>query len=168
MTWQAQQRDSFTAQDIYSISLAHRLEWHNLDAFVGVCRSAARAGELHDIVTGDGENVGIVLVSGIMDGETASLELVPDPKHLVGDFADDIRAVMIPLLGRLFREYSLRRVTAVVPYSRFRTRKALRECGFAQEGKLAEGVHLRGFDPEDLYIFGMTARKYREKKHGMV
>ncbi|MCB0912106.1 MAG: hypothetical protein KDB60_10885 [Propionibacteriaceae bacterium] len=168
MSWTTQKRDYFTSGEIFKLCQEHRLDWHNLAAFTGVCGALARNSEWHDLMDEVEERIGVVLITQIMEGEQATLEMIPDPARLVGAYEADLRHAIIPLLGDLFSRYHFRRITALVPYSRFRTRRALVRCGFRQEGKIEEGVHLRGFGPEDLFIFGMTARKYRETKHGTV
>lgn len=166
MIWQVKKRDGHTAKDVYELCRHHRLHWHNLTEFLEVCRSASIRSEWYDVSSEDGEEVGVVLLTSITPGESATMEFIPNPKMLVGDYKDAARRAIVGIAGEAFSGHGVRRVTAAVPYSRFRTRRALKASGFVQEGKLDEGVHLSGFKPEDLYIFGMTARKYREQKHG--
>ncbi len=96
----------------------------------------------------------------------ASLDLIPVPEYYrsIPEFEGALRGAIREHLGPLF-ENGTRRVTAIVPISRNRTKKALRVAGFEHEGRMKDAVllHHKPDEPEDAWVMGMTRDRYSEE-----
>jgi hypothetical protein len=147
---------------VYEISRRHRLVPANPAAAVLSFRSIAACGIVGSI-SEDGEQIATVIVSGILDGESADLDIIPVSKHFRRPKArgDELLSVMRPLLRELFETHRVRRLSAAVPASRRRAISALEALGFAHEGVKRYGVVIDGEDPEDLVLMGLLAGDHK-------
>jgi len=155
-------------EDILEMILRHRLMPVNpLEAAASCC--AIRRSDQSVLLEGD-EVVGKVFVNIQESRATGSIDLIPVPKYFrsVDDYREQLRGAMVGMLKDIFAQPGFRRLSAYVPDSRGRTKKALRAIGFKMEGKIRDGVHFRRSDsPEDLYVLGLTASDF-DKEYGDV
>jgi hypothetical protein len=165
MTWTLRKKDGVTPQNVYDLAKDHRLDWEALPDFIDVCKATASMCDWYDIMADD-VYAGTILITGVVDEVSATIELIPVPAFFVGDYAGKVKDAILPILDDLFIAHDVRRVTSMVPYSRFRTRKALIACGFVREGAMRQGVQFRRRDPEDLLILGMTVEDHKKVHNG--
>lgn len=159
MSWEIEELDP-SAEDIYALLKRHRLIPESPYAAAGACR--ALEGGAHYRITSDGDHVGDLFVSGVIDGDTANIDLVPVPKYFRAGFDADFADATAPIFKALFSRHSIRRVTSIVPASRSRTKRALCSLGFKPEGRMREGVVLYKGEVEDLRILGLLEEYYDE------
>ena len=160
--------EKVTAEALYELGHKHRLVPENTDLAIEYFRSMSQNCAMVKITDGDQE-IATVIFSDIMDGETAMVDLVPNAKYfspvdekgsqIENPCYEQTREVLKPILDKLMGARDLRRITSMIPKSRSRTMKALRECGFKKEGVMRKGVQLKGHQPEDLVIMGMLRAK---------
>ncbi|MBM3495941.1 MAG: hypothetical protein FJX72_16700 [Armatimonadetes bacterium] len=158
-----------TPEFLFDLLKRHRLLPDNLDVAVACCRNMAPAAIVLEVMNEEHEKVADAVLSDIMDGEAASLDLMvvsrhyarfnPDKTENETPFNELTRDALRPALLRLIEARHLRRVTAAVPRSRNRTVNALVACGFIKEGVMRRAVKLRGKDPEDLVVMGLLPDK---------
>lgn len=161
MTWQLIESKSVSAQQVYEILKKHRLLPASIELSAGICNSLASSGT-HYLVYCDEENTEIadVFVSGVIQGDSAQLDLIPVAKFFRTGFDEPLREAMNPLLNMLFNTAGARRLTSSVPASRSRTKRALCSLGFVPEGRLRSGVALYDKKPEDLRVLGMVREDF--------
>jgi hypothetical protein len=136
---------------------------------VAYCRNAAASCLVLEIMNENHEKVADAIISEIVDGDSATLDLMvvsrfyarfnADKSESDVPFNDLTRDALRPALVRLAEARRLRRVTAAIPQSRNRTYRALLACGFNKEGVMRRAVKLRGKDPEDLVVMGFLPDK---------
>ena len=154
MTWTLVENQDLTPQVVYEVFKHHRLLPASVELAASTCNRIA-VGGTHFLMTGDGQDIASVFISGVVHGEQAELDIVPVAKHFRTGFDDPLRDAMIPLLKILFEEFDLRRITSVIPESRSRTKRALCSLGFKPEGRIRDGVVLHDKPPEDMRILGL-------------
>lgn len=147
---------SLSAAEVYDLLIAHRLQPADAQHTISVCRAAS--GCSHYLIT-DGENhVADVLISDDIGG-VREIDLVPNPKAfaswLAKEYEQGLSETVVPLLRSLL-DGGTRRISAVIPASRSRTKKALRSMGFMQEGRQRQAIlFYRYTAPEDLILMGL-------------
>ena len=159
-----------TAEYLFDLLKKHRLVFENTDLTLAKCWSISNSGKV--ILVKDsrgGEEIGTVIVSGIVDGEDGEIDFIPISKKFAPIGKDGSRneepvmekleAVLSPIFRKLIKGRNLRRLSASVPKSRSRAFKALRECGFRKEGVKRNAVKFVGVDAEDVVNMGMLADK---------
>lgn len=172
MTWIAVpvSPEDVTAESLYAIGLKHRLVPENttlaLDNYESMATSCALI-LLKD--EGTDSKIASVIISDIVDGEAASVDLIPVSKYFSpvdknGDrneepVMENAASALSPVFKKLIDKRRLRRLTAMVPKTHSRAAKILRECGFRKEGVMRDAVKFRGKDAEDLVIMGMLPYK---------
>ena len=167
MTWTIQKVDEFAPEDVVQTVNHHRLMPAITEEATAACL-ALNSSDVYVVSNGGDGDVAKVFVHIAPGGGIASIDMIPNPRYfkVVDDYRDDFREVMAPVLADVFANERLRRITAFVPYSRGRTKKALRTLGFSHEGRIRCGVQFRRKDdPEDLFVMGMTAQDY-DKEYG--
>jgi hypothetical protein len=145
---------------LYEISKQHRLIPENvIDAVDFFARVAADARMVS--IMSDGEKVGDLIFTDIVDGESASLTFIPVPKFFAPgrEYRDMMFDLVNPILVKLMDGRGLRRITSIVPESRCRTKKALIACGFKVEGVMPMAIKLKGKRPESATIMGILPKK---------
>lgn len=159
-----------TAESLFDLAKRHRLVPENIteavDYYRTICGSCAL---IHVMVEGTDDKVGDLIISDIVDGTSAQVDFIPQPKYfspILKDgsqnpekFLDLIDDAMNPVFNKLIKGRNLRRLTAMVPKSRSRTFKALRACGFKKEGVMRDAIKFAGEDSQDLVIMGMLPAK---------
>ena len=153
MNWVIEENEN-SPQIVYDILKNHKLLPESLPMAASVCNSVGSSGSRFSI-TEDDELRCEVFVSGIVPGESASLDLVPVASHFRHGYHEALSEVMTPLIEHLFSDLDVRRISAVIPASRSRTKRALCSLGFAVEGRLREAVKLHNEEPQDLRILGL-------------
>lgn len=165
MTWipVAVQKDEVTAEYLYDLAKRHRLIPANMaDSvmyFKGICEDCAVILVVDDETD---EEIGHAIFTEIADNESAQVDFIPKPKYFSGarpTFREEISDALKPVFKSLIDGRNLRRITAMVPRTRNRTKKALAACGFKKEGIIREGVKFVGKDAEDIIIMGLLASK---------
>jgi len=169
MTWQVIQiaEQDVTPMRLYDLAAAHNLLPSNPNQTIDYYRSLASRCEFFEMLdVGDNGSrpgrVGTVVVSNIVRGESADVDLVPIPEFFTCGFQPTIKKALWPVLSRLFADYGVRRLNSFVAVSRPRTKWALVACGFKIEGKMREGVKFAGKRPEDTWVMGMLASDFSE------
>ncbi len=161
--------DMATPEYLFDLIKKHRMLPDNVDVAVAYCRTAAASCLVLQIMNEDHEKVADAIISEIIDGDSATLDLMVVSKFYARfkadktendvPFNDLTRDALRPALSRLVEARKLRRITAAIPRSRNRTFNALMACGFEYEGRMRQAVKLRGKDPEDLVIMGFLPDK---------
>ena len=160
MTWELTQAHDKTPPEIYQLALSKRLVPANMDDAIGTFRALAQ--QLIYEIHADGELVATVFVHSIVPGERAQIDFVPNTQFFKDQsFKEPLKHTLGELFMQLFHGYQVHRITAQVPESRGRTKKALRALGFKVEGKMIEAVHYDGRPREDVYVMGLL-RSYLE------
>ena len=172
MTWQAVPvpREKVTAEFLYEIGKRHHLLPERIESAIDYYRAIAPSCIVFRVMDAQTkEYVAEVIISEIVDGESASVDFIPVPKFFApinpdgtkndDGFHDRLTEALSPVLGRLLEGRNLRRLTAMVPSSRSRTYKALQACGFKREGKMRQAIKFRGHAAEDLVIMGLLTVK---------
>lgn len=170
-TWTIRRVDPATATPEYLFDLIkrHRMLPDNVDIAVAYCRTAAASCLVLEIMNENHEKVADAIISEIVEGDSATLDLMVVSKFYARfnadktengvPFNDLTRDALRPAIVRLIEARNLRRITAAIPRSRNRTFSALVACGFSREGVMRRAVKLRGKDPEDLVIMGFLPEK---------
>lgn len=170
-TWTIRRVDQATATPEYLFELIkkHRMLPDNVDVAVAYCRNAAASCIVLEVMNENHEKVADAIISEIIDGDSATLDLMvvshfyarlnADKTENEVPFNDLTRDALRPALVRLVEARKLRRITAAIPRSRNRTYNALLACGFNKEGVMRRAVKLRGKDPEDLVVMGFLPEK---------
>ena len=127
---------------------------------VGMCRSMTDSAVVHQVIDEEIGDVATVIVSDIVPGETAVVDLMPSSKHFRSRYRKKFIKAMMPLWTELFVQKNVRRVSSFVPISRTRTIRALKCCGFEEEGIIREGIKLRDKEPEDVMLLGLLVTDY--------
>lgn len=161
-TWITKENENLTAEAVYGILSRHNLLPESAVQAAAVCNAMSRSAKHFEIIGIGGEVVANVFVSDIIDGEDANLDLVPVAEHFRFGFEPMFAEAMAPIIDGMFSRHNLRRISAAVPYSRSRTKRALCSIGFKHEGRKEQGVRLAGEKPEDLRMLGLL----REEHHG--
>ena len=158
MTWVAKQipREQVTPLMLFNISKEHGLILHRIDVSIERCKGLASRSTVVQIVDDeDDADVGYLIVDK-GSGDTAAVDLVPQARLLASrDRRDELGSIIRSVMADVMKGDGCRRATAMVPASRFRTKKALTSAGFVYEGRLREGVRFAGADPEDLITLGL-------------
>jgi hypothetical protein len=81
--------------------------------------------------------------------------MIPHPQHFRGGYDEKLIGAMEPLWGQVFDVLGTRRLTAFIPESRGRTKKALKVCGFRHEGRIRQMVKFEKKNPEDIFVLGL-------------
>lgn len=139
---------------IYDVYRRHRLVPDSVPLAFSSFKSLAATGEVYRVVADDAV-VATVIVSGVVPGERADVDLVPVSKFFRGGYEEELRLALSPIWRDAFDRHKVRRLTAGVPASRRRTVKAFRALGFMVEGVLRDGAKIVDRDPEDLVLLGM-------------
>lgn len=170
-TWTIRRVDQMTATPEYLFELVkkHRMLPDHVDVAVAYCRNMASSCIVLEVMNENHEKVADAVISDIVDGETATLDLMVVSRFYAKfnadktpndvPFNDLTRDALRPALSRLVEARKLRRITAAIPRSRNRTYTALLACGFVKEGVMRRAVKLRGKDPEDLVVMGFLPEK---------
>ncbi len=146
---------------LYTVVRDSRLLPESVEQAISGFRAMAEDAVVYEIIDSDIGAVATVIISGLIKGESASFDFAAKSKNFDKGYKDDLIKAMQPLWVNLFTgANSLRRITAFVPSSRTRTKRALRVVGFKDEGCLREGIVIKGKDPENLNILGMLADEY--------
>jgi len=162
MTWDLVEQTGTSAEGIYEILKHHRLLPASLELAASVCTSMATGGS-HFIIYDGADEVANVFISGVVEGESAQLDLVPVTRYFRTGFDDQFMEAMQPLLELLFSTFMVRRITAAFPATRSRTKRALCSLGFKPEGRIREGVALYNRAPEDIRILGLLRQDYLQE-----
>ena len=172
MTWIAVPvpPEEVTAEVLYALGRKHRLVPENTS--MAIDHYLAMAGECAMIIVKDedtGTKIAHLIISDIMDGESATVDFIPVSKFFspIGKdgnkntepFMEKISVALAPVFKKLLAGRGLRRLTSVLPKTHTRAAKALRECGFKKEGVMRNAVKFRDQEAEDLLIMGMLADK---------
>ena len=164
MTWTAVplKESQVTAEYLYDLSKKHRLLPDDLPGALEQFRRIAE--DCFAIKITDSETkevVGDIIISEVVDGQSASLDLIPNPKFFSPgeDFHDNIFNAVNPILVKLMESRGLRRIDALVPQTRCRTKKALKACGFRVEGVRRNAIKFQGKPPEGQTIMGILPGK---------
>ena len=166
MTWSTNQISPVTPIALYDIGKRHRLLPESVSGMIESYRSLADRCFLFSVLSlGDNGDrpgeVASVIVSNIVDDESADIDLIPFSDYFRDGFQEKIVAAMAPVLAPLFAMHNVRRVQSFVPFSRPRTVRALRACGFSVEGRLRDAAKIRGQEPEDVLVLGLLRKEYR-------
>lgn len=157
--WIAHENQNVTSKDVYDILSRHKLLPMNPAHAAALCNSIADSGFHYEVR--EAQNiVANVFVTSVIDGESAVFDLIPVPRNFRVGFDEPISEACEPILTALFNERHVRRITAYAPYSRSRTKRALCALGFVHEGRIQQGIHLHGEEPEDLRILGLIREDY--------
>ena len=162
--------EEVTAETLFELSKKHRLVPENMERalsrYANISSSCAVI-EVED--SRDGTKIATLIISSIVDGEDAQVDLIPVSKFFspVGKdgnknedpFLEKIEAALGPVFRRLIKGRELRRLTAMLPKTHSRAFKILRECGFKKEGVMRDAVKFNGKEIEDIVIMGMLADK---------
>ena len=164
MTWTIELLDT-PAEEVYALLKRHRLVPDSRFAAAAACKVLA-SGDHHRIF--DGESVvADLFVSGVLDDDTAAVDLVPVPRYFRTGFDVPFAEATAPVFDALFVERGIRRITAIVPASRSRTKRALKSIGFKPEGNMTDGLNLYKTGVEDLKILGLLEPWYRKAMEGL-
>ena len=146
---------------IYEISKHHRLVPENPASAIASYKSIAAAG-IVGAVLDDEDAIATVIVSNLMPGECADLDIILVSKHFRRPKArsEELRHALAPLLRVLFNEHHVRRLSSFTPVSRRRSIAAFEALGFAHEGVVRSGVAIEGEEPEDLVMMGLLANDF--------
>ena len=164
MEWTLVEYGPANPKDIFDLLSKHKLLPESVELSASLCNSVGSDGQRYQVVDGD-TLIADIIVSSVMPGEACSVDVVPVAKHFRSGYHDKIREAVQPLLAELFDGYNVRRVSAVVPATRSRTKKLLSSLGFVAEGRQRDALKLYGKEPEDLRMLGMTRREY-DKEYG--
>jgi hypothetical protein len=151
--------EEVTAAWLYEICRGHRLVPDNPEVAVASYRSLASEADVYKLMA-DEDEIGTVIISGKVEGETAVLDFIPVSRHFRSNYTVRLRRALTPLWVDLFEHDKIRRLTALAPVSRTRTIRALKKCGFVSEGVMREGTMLKDKEPEDVAILGLLALEY--------
>lgn len=154
--WRLDQVEDMKAVDFYEIAKHHRLVPDNPDEAVLRYQSLEQTATVMRLSDGD-EELAIFIICNILPGNTATIEMIPHPQYFRGGYNDDLVRAMQPLWESAFNDLKLRKLTAFVPSSRGRTKKALKVCGFRHEGKIREMVKFKRKNPEDVFVLGLLS-----------
>lgn len=146
-------REFANAELLYDVSKRHRLLHASASATVASLTETARDAELYTMWAGE-EQAATVVVSRIVRGWTADVDLIPVSKLFRGIYKEPLAAAMRQIIDSVMGSYELRRLNAWVPASRARAVRGLEACGFVREGAMRSAVHLDNNEPEDLVILG--------------
>jgi RimJ/RimL family protein N-acetyltransferase len=146
-----------TPEMLYDLYRRHRLVPDSMVMALAGFRTMAEDGNVYE-VRADDAVVATVIVSGVIPGERADVDIVPVSKFFRGGYETALREAMDPIWERYFDVEGCRRLTSSVPASRRRTVKALKALGFRVEGVVRDGVMIANKDPEDLIIMGLLPR----------
>ena len=149
--------EKVTPAMVYDLSLQHNLVPESVEQSLHTFRSLAGGGLVLQIYEGE-DKVATLIVSSLVPRESAELDLIPKPQYFRRGFKQELVSSLQPLWMVLFEEMGVRRVTAYVPKSRVRTKRALLACGFEVEGVMREGARMRNKNPEDLYLMGLLKK----------
>lgn len=151
-------------EDAMAFLKHHRLMPDAISEAVSACAHLARCKVVE--FTANDHLAGRMFVGSDDGVGVASLDLIPVPEYYrsVPEFEEAIRSAVAEFLAPLF-ENGTRRVTAIVPISRNRTKKALRVAGFEHEGRMKDAVllHHKPDEPEDAWVMGMTRSRFSEE-----
>ena len=142
----------------------------NVDLALWYVTSIYKNGAFIKVVESDDDTeIATLIISNIIDGEEADVDLIPVSKFFspigkdgnknTDPFMDWIKDAIGDIFVKLIEGRELRRLTAMIPSSRSRTAKILRECGFRKEGVKRDAVKFTGNEPEDVVIMGMLPTK---------
>lgn len=163
MTWLLTEvpREQITGMMVHDILKKHSLLPDNIAGHLDRLKEVGHFSNVFIITEGEDESeVATVIISNVVMGEDADLDFIPNPACFKDkdEYKDKLGEVMRPLLRQIVDKGSLRRVTAMVPYTRSRTKVALRTLGFGREGKMRDKVQFQKRPPEDLIIMGLLAK----------
>jgi len=163
MSWQVEPwgKPQVNAAEIFDLFKKHRLIQQNIDLSVAEIQAAASEGIVLTVKNDEQQVVATVILSGVIDGERGSVCFVPVPKYFGPDekYQESLREALEPVFSRLIELRGLRRLTAMVPKTRSRTRYALEACGFRKEGEMGDAIQFIRRPPEALVIMGRKAKK---------
>jgi len=172
MTWVAVpvSPDEVTAEFLYELGNKHRVVPENTTLAIENYRAVAGNCAVIQVVDEETkETIAHLIVSDIVDGESAVVDFVPVGKFFspigkdggknTDPFMEKISTALTPIFKSLLSGRGLRRLSAVIPKTHTRAAKALRECGFRKEGVMRDAVKFRGKGVEDLVMMGMLADK---------
>ncbi len=154
MTWVLKKVEDPSPSLLFDLAKQHGLVPDSVQSVLRCYHSMSTSSAVLYVMDGD-QKVATVVVSAVVPGETAELDLIPVSQYFRSGYSHQLRDVMTPLWRVLFGEMALRRVTSWVPESRTRTLRALRALGFEDEGTMRMGLKLRDKDPEDLVMLGL-------------
>jgi len=170
-TWTVRRVDAaeVTPEYLFGVIRRHRMLPENVDVAVSYCRTVAPSCIVLEIANEDGEKVADAIISAVVDGEDATLDLMVVSRFFAKYTAENepnevpfnelTASALRPVLDRLMEAKRLRRITSAIPRSRNRTYNALLACGFREEGKMRRAVKLRGKEPETLVVMGLLPDK---------
>lgn len=165
--WELAEVQDITAEQIYELYLRHHLVPESVPVAISAFRAIALGSWVADVRDGENVVVATVIVSSIITGDRADLDLIPVSKYFRGnEWPDRLREATVPLWDMVFGVGGCRRMTACVPASRPRTIRALEALGFVNEGTLREAVHIHGQEPEGLVVLGLLPADLEVDHHG--
>lgn len=172
MTWEAVAVNpaKITPEFLFDIGRKHKLIPERIVSAIDYYRAIAPTCVVIEVVdTETKDSVADIIISDIIDGESASVDFIPvarffAPVHQDGSknedhFHERLNEAIGPIFRKLLSGRDLRRLTAMVPKSRSRTYKALIACGFRKEGQMRDAIKFRGQEAEDLVILGLLPAK---------
>jgi hypothetical protein len=162
--------ENVTPEFLFKLAKRHKLLPENLALAVENYRHLSGTCAVIEIIDEESKDIiADVIVSGVIDGESGWVDMVPVPKFFAplnrdGSRNEDpylarFREALRPLLVRLIEKRGLRRLDCEIPASRRRTVKAMKACGFVEEGVKKYAIKLRDMEPDDLVILGMYPEK---------
>ena len=154
MKWKLEEIKDMTAMKYYEIAKHHRLVPDDPDQAVARYQHLENTAIAMRLLEGD-EELAIFIVCDISKGSSATLEMIPHPQHFRGGYDEKLIGAMEPLWGQVFDVLGTRRLTAFIPESRGRTKKALKVCGFRHEGWIRQMVKFEKKNPEDIFVLGL-------------
>jgi len=159
--------DEVTAEKLFHLFDQHHLVPENVDLAILQYRNMSETATMIEVVdTETKETVARVIFTDVIDGEFGTVDLIPtyrffSPIGKDGQKNEDpvyewAKEALLPIFQGVMERRDLRRITSLIPRTRNRTVKILRECGFRKEGVLRDGTKLKGKPVEDLILMGMT------------
>jgi len=156
--WKAERTEN-NPQIVFDILKKHKLLPDSMPHCAAACNALGSGGERFSLES-DGELMAEVFVSGVVPHESASMDIIPVTKHFRFGYHEAFIEAMSPIFDDLFNEFDVRRVSAAIPASRSRTKKALCVLGFKIEGRIREAIKLHNENPQDMRMLGLLKSDY--------
>lgn len=161
---------SVNGEFVYDLCRRHRLVPEPADAAIEYFQAVSERSVVVAVNDAEsGKRVADIIISDIVDGHSAQVDMIPDPKFFApilpdgskneDPYLEKIAAALDPVFTKLIAGRKLRRLTSFVPKSRSRTFKALQACGFKKEGVMRRAVQFQGREAEDLVVMGHLGSK---------
>lgn len=161
MNWQLNENEAPSPEKVLDILTRHRLLPDDPEEAAAICNFIGLRSRHYTITDQDeGEVVANVFLSKSGYG-VAAMDFIPVSEKFRQDYADALRAAMLPLLRETFN-VGVRKVSTKVPVSRCRTKRALSTLGFVVEGRDRLGIKLKGAAAEDCKNLGLLPEDLEE------